>query len=210
MWWEILPISEWLLNIENMDEIQLFDHLPTNNIISSIKLFNEPHVVCPQLLLKGFQDKCGIRLKVFRRGLGKGRKRVPQSSHFYASTADWFVKSEMRTNDHLLRLRRSWNSSPSTTADAQQRYGEPPASAAVQWVSTPDTALRPPPGSYKASSLARPSLPGLPIFHVYGETLRAEDEVACRRHDHRGLVDFPRLPQWLLRRREEEGSQSNR
>lgn len=98
-----------------------------------------------------------------------------------------------------------------SSADAQQqRYWDLPAVAPEQRVSTPDIALRPPRVHIQlACSPGRPP-PGLPIFHVYGETLRAEDEVPSRRHDHRGLVDFPRLPQWLLRRREEEGPQSNR
>lgn len=40
-------------------------------------------------------------------GGGGHRKRVPESSRIYASTADWLAKPPPRANERLLRLRRS-------------------------------------------------------------------------------------------------------
>lgn len=143
----------------------------------------------------------------FSVSLGEGRKRVLESSRIHASTANWLVSH--RDSNQSASVASAPQPKP-RPLQPQQRYAQPPAFACGAVSPHPGYRSPSPPGSYKASSLARPSLPGLPIFHVYGETLRAEDEAASRRHDHRGLPDFPRLPQWLLRRREEEGPQSNR
>lgn len=66
-----------------------------------------------------------------------------------------------------------------------------------------------PPRSYK--NLQR--LPGRPraalFLLVDGWTLREEDEVLCGGHCHRGIFDFSSIPEWFIRRREEEGPKSH-